>query len=296
MKGSVYGSSFKKRLSTSSPRPRQIAVFWERIGCEVLMGPKDNNHGDISTSNPDSSVAPGRVWRQTAEGWVGGHHMHIKSHYIIQRLKAHSLLTLQGPDEAGATLYSPEPDGWEKKKKNGLTCNLFFFHPFFFLLRASLVFLESRLNSTQDYNLVGRLGGREENHLATIAAAEEGRIWNSHCEGGKEKKKKTTEKNMSEHIQQRTELVGWGEKHTEILSVIILAMLLLLLFCLSCITYTKLKEHNRGESSTSPFQCRAGNSTLRFERGVILHANQIHNGAVVLIIYNRISQELVWLI
>lgn len=69
------------------------------------------------------------------------------------------------------------------------------------------MFLESRLNSTQDYNLVGRLGGREENHLATIAAAEEGRIWNSHREGKKGKKKRT-EKNMSEHIQQRIELAG----------------------------------------------------------------------------------------
>lgn len=183
---------FKKRLSTSSPRPRQIAVFWERIGCEVLMGPKDNNHGDISTPNPDSSVAPGRVWRQTAAGWVGGHHMHIKSHYIIERLKARSLLTSQGPDEAGAVqsrLWRSPSEGIKQPDVQS-----FFFFPFFSFLHASLVFLESRLNSTQDYNLVGRLGGREENHLATIAAAEEGRIWNSHREGKKKKKEEDGKK------------------------------------------------------------------------------------------------------
>lgn len=127
---------FKKRLSTSSPRPRQIAVFWERIDCEVLMGPKDHNHGDISTPSPDSSVAPGRVWRQTAEGWVGGHHVHIKSHYIIERLKAHSLLTLQGPGEAGATLYSRDPDGCRRreKKRSDLQSFFFFLTFFFFFL------------------------------------------------------------------------------------------------------------------------------------------------------------------
>lgn len=69
------------------------------------------------------------------------------------------------------------------------------------------MFLESRLNYTQDYNLVGRLGGREENHLATIAAAEDGRIWNSHREG-KKKKKRDGKKKMTEHIQRRIELAG----------------------------------------------------------------------------------------
>lgn len=41
-----------------------------------------------------------------------------------------------------------------------------------------LVFLESRLDFTKRYNLVGRLGGREENHLATITATWVSRIWN----------------------------------------------------------------------------------------------------------------------
>lgn len=66
--------------------------------------------------------------------------------------------------------------------------------PVYIFLCVSLVFLESRLNSTQDYNLVGRLGGREENRLATIAAAREGRIWNPHR---KKKKKKGWKKRLN---------------------------------------------------------------------------------------------------
>lgn len=113
--------------------------------------------------------------------------MHIKSHYIIERLRAHSLQTLQGQtkQERRCTAGTRTVAVGERIKRT----NLQPFFLFFSFLRASLVFLESRLNSTQDYNLVGRLGGREENHLATIAAAEEGRIWNSHREGKKEKKK-----------------------------------------------------------------------------------------------------------
>lgn len=67
------------------------------------------------------------------------------------------------------------------------------------------MFLESRLNSTQDYNLVGRLGGREENHLATIAAAREGRVWNSHREGKKGKTARKKKKKRRIELQQAEE-------------------------------------------------------------------------------------------
>lgn len=55
-----------------------------------------------------------------------------------------------------------------KKEKTG---------QFSYFLCVRLVFLERRLDFTKHYNLVGRLGGREENRLATITATLVSGIW-----------------------------------------------------------------------------------------------------------------------
>lgn len=124
------------------------------------------------------------------------------------------------------------------------------------------MFLESRLNSTQDCNLVGRLGGREENHLATIAAAVAGRIWNSHRKGGKRRKKKRGDGKKYERTHSTVHRVSGlrREAHVAIQNtgnVVVVVVVFPQLYYSRKIE----KQRNREKGNTSPFYRRAGYST-----------------------------------
>lgn len=125
---------------------------------KVLKGLTVYNQGDIS-SKLWLIHALRTVWSQTAKRWEGGHHTLISNHITSCYPENLFCVVMQCTSD----IHTPQ-----KHKERWA---------YFLLVCAGLVFLESRLNFTKHYNLVGRLGGREENHLATVTATGVSRIW-----------------------------------------------------------------------------------------------------------------------